>query len=197
MGGQEWGLLLKTPGAWGRTEAPRGRLLEHGRLRNDGPPPAVPRGMLDTLRMLIADSLPTVTELDPPIHEADIRVAACALLLEIAHADRRLSRDERAVILRSLTTYFGVDDRGALELIAEAERQWSERVDRSAFTNQLLAEYDEDQRHVLSDLLWDVAGADGWLGDHETLLTTQLSALLGVPARRVERDRPPAPPLDA
>jgi uncharacterized tellurite resistance protein B-like protein len=101
------------------------------------------------------------------------------------------------VILRSLTTYFGVDDRGALELIAEAERQWSERVDRSAFTNQLLAEYDQDQRHVLSDLLWDVAGADGWLGDHETLLTTQLSALLGVPARRVEGDHPAAPPLDA
>lgn len=145
--------------------------------------------MLDTLRMLIADSLPAVPDLDPPIHAGDIRVAACALLLEIAHADKRLSRDERAVILRSLTTYFGVDERGALELIAEAERQWAESIDESDFTRQLVAEYDHDQRLVLANLLWDVAGADGWLGDHESFLAARLEQWLGVV-------RPPAGAAD-
>ncbi|MCO4100174.1 TerB family tellurite resistance protein [Gemmatimonas sp.] len=136
--------------------------------------------MLDTLRMLIADSLPTVPDLDPPIHPGDIRVAACALLLEIAHADKRLSRDERVVIQRSLVTYFGVDERGALELMAEAERQLAAQTDDASFTRQVIAEYDEDQRHVLSDLIWDVATAGGWLGEHEAFLATRLERWLGV-----------------
>jgi uncharacterized tellurite resistance protein B-like protein len=147
--------------------------------------------MLDTLRMLIADSLPTVPDLEPPIHPGDIRVAACALLLEIAHADNRLSRDERAVILRSLVSYFGVDERGALELIAEAERQWETAADEASFTRQLVAEYDEDQRRVLADLFWDVARADGWLGEHEAFVAAKLEAWLGVerPASSPDADR--------
>lgn len=136
--------------------------------------------MLDTLRMLIADSLPAVPDLDPPIHPGDIRVAACALLLGIAHADKRVSREERAVITRSMITYFGVDERGALELIAEAERQWETAADEASFTRQLIAEYDDDQRRVLADLMWDVAQADGWLNDHEAFMAARLEAWLGV-----------------
>lgn len=136
--------------------------------------------MLDTLRMLIADSLPAVPDLDPPLHPADIRVAACALLLQIAHADRRLSRDERVVILRSLTSYFGVDERGALELMNEAERQWETAADEASFTRQLVTEYDDDQRRVLADLMWDVARADGWLDEHGAFMAAKLEAWLGV-----------------
>lgn len=144
--------------------------------------------MFDTLRMLIADSLPAVPDLDPPIHPDDIRVAACVLLLEIAHADRRLSREERALILRSLVTYFGVDERGALELIAEGERQWETGAAEASFIRQLIAEYDEDQRRVLADLMWDVAEADGWLDNHEAFLAARLEAWLGVTRRRPAED---------
>ena len=94
--------------------------------------------MLDTLRMLLADSLPTAGELDPPIHPGDLRVAACALLLQVAHADGHFSREERAVISRTLVTYFGLDERGALELMAEAERQLATATDDASFTRQLI-----------------------------------------------------------
>jgi uncharacterized tellurite resistance protein B-like protein len=145
--------------------------------------------MLDTLRMLISDSLPAVPDLAEPIHPADIRVAACALLLGVAHADRRLSREERVVIIRSLTTHFGVDERGALELMDEAERQLSTAADESSFTRQLLTEYDDDQRHVLADMLWDVASADGWLDEHESFLAAKLEQWLGVQRTRGETPR--------
>ncbi len=136
--------------------------------------------MLDTLRMLIADSLPSVPDLEPPIHPGDIRVAACALLLEVAHADNRLSRDERAVITRSLVNHFGVDERGAVELMAEAERQLQTAADHASFTRQLVAEYDEEQRTVLAEMMWDVARADGWLEAHETFVASKLEQWLGV-----------------
>ena len=152
--------------------------------------------MLDTLRRLLTDSLPVVRESVPPIHAADIRVTACALLLEIAHADKRLSPDERAVILRSLVSYFGVDERGALELIAEADRQWAARPDDAALAHRLVASYDADQRRVLADLLWDVAEADGWLGLHEAMLTTRIEQWLGVQRTAGTTEGAP-PPLDA
>jgi uncharacterized tellurite resistance protein B-like protein len=136
--------------------------------------------MLDTLRMLIADSLPTVTDVEPPIYPGDLRVAACALLLEIAHADDVFSRDEQAVIVRALTTYFGVDERGALQLMSEAHAQLETAANEASFTRQLVAEYDGEQRQMLADLLWRVARADGWADQHEAFLAAKLEAWLGV-----------------
>lgn len=153
--------------------------------------------MLDTLRRLITDSLPVVPAPEPPIDASDVRVTACALLLEIAHADRRLSREERGVILRSLVSYFGVDERGALDLIAEADRRWATRPDDATLAQQLVAAYDDDQRRVLADLLWDVAEADGWLGVHEAMLTARIEQWLGVRRTGGGTAGNAAPPLDA
>jgi len=136
--------------------------------------------MLDTLRMLIADSLPTVPELEPPIDPADVRVAACALLLAMASADTQSRRDERVVLLRALTTWFGVDQRGALELLETAEAAWRTGATTDGFVRQLREEYDQDQRIVLADLLWEVGRADGWLDGREVALAEQLSQWLGV-----------------
>lgn len=136
--------------------------------------------MLDTLRMLIADSLPTVPDVEPPIHPGDLRVAACALLLEIAHADQQFSRDEQAVITRALTTYFGVDERGALQLMEEARTQLETAAGDASFTRQLVTEYDDEQRLVLADLLWRVARADGLADQHEAFLAAKLEQWLGV-----------------
>jgi uncharacterized tellurite resistance protein B-like protein len=136
--------------------------------------------MFDTLRLLIADSLPAVPDLEPPIDAADIRVAACALLLAMASADTQSRRDERVVLLRALTTWFGVDQRGALELLEVAEAAWRRGGTTDGFVRQLREEYDQDQRLVLADLLWEVARADGWLDGRETALATQLTQWLGV-----------------
>lgn len=140
--------------------------------------------MLDTLRMLIADSLPTAGELDPPIQPGDLRVAACALMLQVAYADGRFTRDERAVITKTLTSYFGLDERGALDLMAEAERQLELAADEASFTRQLIAEYDDEQRRVLSDFFWEVARADGWIGDNEAFVASKLSGWIGVVASK-------------
>jgi uncharacterized tellurite resistance protein B-like protein len=137
--------------------------------------------MLDTLRMLIADSLPMVPDLEPPIDAGDIRVAAGALLLAIASADTQSRRDERVAILRALTTWFGVDQRGALELLETAEDAWRNGGTTDGFVRQLREEYDQDQRLVLADLLWEVARADGWMDGREVALVTQLTRWLGVP----------------
>lgn len=136
--------------------------------------------MLDTIRALIADSLPEVPPMDSPAAPGDIRIAACALLLEMAYADGRMTPDERKVIVASLTKHFGVDARGAEELMQFAEAQASETTDATSYTQQLVAEYDQDQRIMLAEMLREVASADGWLDTHEELLLEKFETWLRV-----------------
>lgn len=137
--------------------------------------------MLDALRKLIADSLPAVPAMDPPTSPYDIRVAACALLLEVAYVDGTMTADERAEITRTLVADFGVDQRGADEIMATAETVLRDAPSERSLTSHLVAEYDEDQRMLLRDMLRTIAGADGRLHDHEALVLARLDRLLALP----------------
>ena len=136
--------------------------------------------MLDSLRALIADSLPAVPPMDEPAVPGDIRVAACALLLEMAYADGQLTGDEQNVITASLTKHFGVDARGAEQVMGLAEEQRNETGDALSFTQQLVEEYNQDQRIMLAEMLREVASADGWLDSHEEMLLDKFEQWLRV-----------------
>jgi len=136
--------------------------------------------MLDALRALIADSLPSVPPLDVPAVPGDIRIAACALLLEMAYVDGRMTPEERSTIVGSLTKHFGVDGRGAEELLQLADGQLGETTEATSYTGQLVAEYDQDQRIMLAEMLREVASADGWLDQHEETLLGRFETWLRV-----------------
>lgn len=148
--------------------------------------------MLDALRALLADSRPSVPPLDVPAAPGDIRIAACALLLEMAYADGRMSREERSVIVGTLTKHFGVDGRGAEELLQLAEGQLSETTEATSYTGQLVAEYDQDQRIMLAEMLREVASADGWLDQHEELLLSRIEGWLRVDRTSLKARTPEA-----
>jgi len=135
--------------------------------------------MLDTLRRLITDSLPSVPGTVSPVPPGDLRVAACALFLEMAHASGDEAEAERHAIVDLLVRHFGLDTRGAMALVAAAGRQL-EAAPRSVFTRQLVDEYDEEQRRMLADLIWEVARADGVADRHEAFLANRLEQQLGV-----------------
>jgi len=136
--------------------------------------------MLDALRVLIADSIPAVPEMDEPVTSRDVRVAACAMMLEVAYADGRLSEDERKLISRSLVGHFGVDARGAEEIMSVAQQQLADATGDVGFASQLVAEYDEDQRITLAEMLHEIASADGWFDGNEEFVLGKLEQWLGV-----------------
>jgi uncharacterized tellurite resistance protein B-like protein len=137
--------------------------------------------MLDSLRVLLADSLPSVPELAEPVTPQDVRVAACAMMLEVAYADGRLSEDERKLISSSLVKHFGVDARGAEEIMSVAQSQFADFQSEVGFASQLVAEYDQDQRIMLAEMLHEIASADGWLDGNEEFVLEKLEAWLGIP----------------
>lgn len=107
-----------------------------------------------------------------------VQLAACALLLELAHADGSMSPSEQAQIERAVRQHFGLDEATARELITLADTERQQSIDHYQFTRLIAAEYDLGQKMVLAELMWGVILADGELATHETWLVRKLAHLL-------------------
>jgi uncharacterized tellurite resistance protein B-like protein len=108
----------------------------------------------------------------------DIRMAACALLLELAHADRDFNADERAHMRAAIQRHYGLDRHEADQLIALAEEERAQAVDLWQFTKLINENYSPGQKMVLAEVMWGLVYADGTLGDREDLLIRKISDLL-------------------
>ena len=107
-----------------------------------------------------------------------LRIAACALLLELAYADDEFTDDERAHIEDSLMRHFELDANTARELIQIAEEERREATDLHQFTSLINRHYDEGQRMVLAEVFWRIVYADGRLAERESMLSRKLASLL-------------------
>ncbi len=136
--------------------------------------------MFEALKNLFAGSeAPHETRADT--ENRRLQVAACALLLEIAHADDTFSDDERQHIEDTVVRHFALDPAEARSVMAVAEEARRESVDLHQFTALVSRHYDEGQRLVLAELLWRVVYADGKLSDREAILARKLGYLLELP----------------
>ena len=145
--------------------------------------------MLDNLRHLVQDSLPGTPGQHSRLHPHDVRIAACALLLELAHADGYFSALERSRIAGMLRRWFGVHETDAERLLSEAASARRDAVDPFVFTRRLVEAYDPGQRAVVAELLWEVAHADGVVQEQEGTLIAQLSAALELDPALLARTR--------
>jgi uncharacterized tellurite resistance protein B-like protein len=135
---------------------------------------------IDAIRSLFnAQDTPEAREEETGGRRADPRhVAACALLLEIAHADGVFSVAEREHLEGVLATHFDLapDDVSDLLRLAETERAVS--IDHHRFTSLLRSSYDLDQKMMLAESMWGLVLADGEIAEHEHYLTRKIANLL-------------------
>ncbi len=134
--------------------------------------------MLDAIRRFLADSLPGTPGAQSRVYPHDVRLAACALLVELANVDGEFSAVERERILEILQRHFAVDADGAATLMAEAASAGRHAADDFVFTKQLVREYTLAQRMVLAELMWQVVLADGVVDAQESYLMRKLANLL-------------------
>ena len=109
-----------------------------------------------------------------------IHVAACALLLELAHADDEFAPEERVHIEEALVRHFELDPATSAELIELADQERRRSVDLYQFTRLIADAYDIGQKMVLVEVMWRVVFADGELAKHESYLMRKISNLLGL-----------------
>lgn len=137
--------------------------------------------MLDAIRGFVSRRMLSPAEPAPKPQDAGpsaLQLAACALLLELAHADGIMTPPELAHIESSLQRHFGLDDATARELISLAEAERRESIDHFQFTRLIASEYDLGQKMLLAEVMWGVILADGELATHETWLVRKLGHLL-------------------
>lgn len=137
--------------------------------------------MLDAIRRFVSERLvqpPSAAESGTVAGPRPVELAACALLLELAHSDGEFSEEERRHIEQTLVRHFGLDQTTGAELLRLAEAERSQSLDHYQFTRLIAQEYDLGQKMVLAEVMWGVILADGRLSDHETHLVRKLASLM-------------------
>ena len=113
-------------------------------------------------------------------HRPDpVAIAACALLLEIAHADDVFAPEERERILRAVRDDLGVPAGDVEEVVRLAEEERRESVDLYQFTKLVGEKFTRAQRLRLVEVIWGVVYADGQMTSVENQLARRIAELLG------------------
>lgn len=107
-----------------------------------------------------------------------LHVAACALLLELAHADDEFSAAERMHIEAVLRRHFELDEDTARDLIALAQAERAEAIDLFQFTRQIRESYDLGQKTLLAEIMWGLILSDGEIAQHEAYMLRKIANLL-------------------
>ncbi len=135
--------------------------------------------MLDAITNFFSDSM-APPDVDEDLGEEDVRLAACALLIELAYADDEFTEDERRHLTSAVRRQYGLDEANADALIDLAELARREAVDLYQFTKLIKANYSLGQKMVLMEVMWGLVYSDGDLSGDEEILLRKVCHLLDV-----------------
>ena len=110
--------------------------------------------------------------------EHDLRVATCAVMLEIANIDGEFSDGERERIVSFLESHFGLSSEIANELIEKAGKELESSIDLWSFTNRINQNYNREEKIGIVEMIWEIVFADDYLDKHEDYLMKKLGNLL-------------------
>jgi uncharacterized tellurite resistance protein B-like protein len=118
-----------------------------------------------------------------PHDQAELRLAAAALLVEAAKLDGEFDGTERARIATLLAGRFGMDGADVAELIEAADEETELAGGLYGFTKEVRLNFDHAERISMIEMLWEVAYADGSLHDFESNMLRRVAGLLYVTDR--------------
>lgn len=114
-----------------------------------------------------------------------VQVAACVLLLEMAHSDEEFHEMESVLIRDLLQKKFELSDEAAQELIELAQIERRESLDLYQFTSQINNNFSIEEKLEIMEGLWRIIYADGVLDKYEEYLARRLTDLLRLSHRQM------------
>ena len=132
----------------------------------------------------------------------DLKLAACALLLELAHADDEFSEEEQRHVEAAVRRHFGIDPAQAEQLLELADAERRQAIDFWQFTSLINRHYSLAQKTLLAEIMWGLIYSDGELLEKEQYLMRKISHLLHIQpgylaeARKRVAERQEAPGSD-
>jgi uncharacterized tellurite resistance protein B-like protein len=134
--------------------------------------------MIDVLRKLFAKST-NEASVDRKGHTSrDVRLATCALLLEMASIDGKFSELEKESIVELLKNNHQLSAEHAAALMKAAEDELVKSIDLWQFAKLINENYSTEEKIEVIETVWQVAYTDGILDKHEDYLVHKLAKLL-------------------
>jgi uncharacterized tellurite resistance protein B-like protein len=108
----------------------------------------------------------------------DIRVATCALFLEMGNIDGEFSDTEKEDIISILKKDYNLSEEYITELLEASKEELKNSIDLWQFTNLINQNYSPEEKICIIEMVWKVVYADGKLDKHEDYLVHKLAKLL-------------------
>ena len=108
----------------------------------------------------------------------DIRIATCALLLEMANIDGEFDDWEKESIISIIKKDYRLSDEEAESLIEAADEELKGSTDLWRFAGLINQNYSIDEKIRIIETVWRIAYTDGKLDKHEDYLVHKLAQLL-------------------
>jgi len=134
--------------------------------------------MLGSLKKFFDKASTSGSENSQASNEHDIRVATCALLVEIARIDETFSDQELELVLSILKEKYQLSAEHADALIAEAEAELKQSVDLWQFARMINDNYSNEEKMEIVETLWKIVYVDGKMDQYEHYLMNKLKNLL-------------------
>jgi uncharacterized tellurite resistance protein B-like protein len=134
--------------------------------------------MIDVIKRFFNKATPKVNEASGRNTEHDIRVATCALFVELARIDEKFTEEEMNTIVSILKERYGLSPEHADALIAEAERALEKSVDLWQFSSLINKNYSNEEKIEIVETLWRIVYVDGKMDQYEHYLMNKLQNLL-------------------
>ena len=134
--------------------------------------------MIDVVKKFFGKAAGEVSKDANQNTEHDIRVATCALFVEIARIDEKFTDAEMETILSILKEKYGLSPEHADALIAEAEKELDKSVDLWQFASLINDHYSNEEKIEIIETLWRIVYVDGKMDQYEHYLMNKLQTLL-------------------
>jgi uncharacterized tellurite resistance protein B-like protein len=134
--------------------------------------------MLDILKRFFEKNAAGGADEAEPATEHDVRIATCALFLEMARIDETFSDAEMDAILSILDEKYGLSREHADALLVEADKELEKSVDLWQFARLINKHYSNDEKIEIIETLWRIVYVDGKMDKYEHYLMNKLQSLL-------------------
>jgi len=134
--------------------------------------------MLDSLKRFFNPSVSGGAVDSSRDTEHDIRIATCALFLEMARIDEKFTAEEMETVLSILKEKYGLSREHADALVAEADKELEDSTDLWQFARLINQNYSIDEKIEIIETLWRMVYVDGKMDEYEHYLMNKLKNLL-------------------
>ncbi len=134
--------------------------------------------MINLVKKFFGKSASTDPDKENKEDAHDVRLATCALFLEMANIDGEFSKEEQENIISMLKEKFQLSDEYISELMKSSQKELDGSIDLWQFTNLVNENYSRYEKINIVEMIWKIVYADGKLDKHEDYLVHKLGKLL-------------------